>query len=71
MRMKSLPVVLEAPPDTFGWSVTPGAASVGKSLAAPLKFEIADKLVAYKYNTEASEAIWSSAQSFRGALVLE
>ena len=66
LRMKAVPVVLEAPPDTFGWNVAPGSASVDYSLAVPSQFQIAESLVAYKYNTDASEAIWSSAQSFRG-----
>ena len=71
MRMKPVPVVLDAPPNTFGWNVAPGSASVKKCLAVPTKFEITDKLGAYNYNIEASEAIWSSADSFRGTWVLE
>ena len=59
-------MVLDAPPITFGWNVAPGSASVEKCLAVPTQFEITDKLGAYKYNIEASKAIWSAAQSFRG-----
>ena len=77
MRMKAVPVVLDAPPMTFGWNLEPGTASVEKRVAyaeaVPIQFEIRDKLGSYKYDVEASEAIWSSAQSFRvtSFLILE
>ena len=66
MRMKAVPVVSDAPPITFGWNLEPGTASVEKRVAVPIQFDIRDKLGSYKYDVEASKAIWSSAQSFRG-----
>ncbi len=46
MHMAPVSVVLEAPPDTSGWILAPGPASVEKTLAVPWMFQLADELSA-------------------------
>ena len=71
--MKPLPVVLEAPPDSFAWGSLKSHTfeSESASMAVPTQFHIAQdrrgaRVVAYLFNSEASKAIWYSAGAFRG-----
>ena len=73
LRMKPLPVVVEAPPDSFTWGSmnTNTFDSENVSMAVPTQFNIAQDshgrhVVAYSFNSEASKAIWCSAGAFRG-----
>ena len=73
LRMKPLPVVVEAPPDSFTWGSMNMSTfdSESASMAVPTQFNIARdsrgrNVVAYSFNSEASKAIWCSAGAFRG-----
>ena len=72
VRMKPLPVVLEAPPDTFAWhSSKMHTFDQPASMAVPTRLDIAldrhgARVVAYAFNPEESKEIWCSAGAFRG-----
>ena len=73
LRMKPLSVVVEAPPDSFTWGSMNMSTfdSESASMAVPTQFNIAQDshgrhVVAYLFNSEASQAIWCSAGAFRG-----
>ena len=60
VRMKPLPVVLEAPPDSFAWGKGAHRMAVPTSMAVPKKLERA-----WWFSSEESAAIWCSAKAFR------
>ena len=72
VRMKPLPVVLEAPPDTFAWhSSKLHTFDQPASVAVPTRLDIAldrhgARVVAYAFNPEESKGIWCCAGAFRG-----
>ena len=69
VRMKPLPVVLEAPPDSFAWGSLELQTLDLESAptAVPTHLRIAqNSKMAYLFNSEASKAIWCSAGAFRG-----
>ena len=67
VRMKPLPVVLEAPPDSFAWGRLKPTVHWGEPDAVPTHLSIAqNEKIAYLFNSEASERIWCFAGAFRG-----
>ena len=78
LRMKPLPVVVEAPPDSFAWGNLnrPRFDLESASMAEPTQFNIAqdshgEGVRAYLFNSEASHAIWCAAGAFRGEAPVE
>ena len=67
LRMKPIPVVLEAPPDSWAWNKVKLDFDLDSaSKAVPMKLQIGkDKQIAL-FNSEASKTIWCSAGAFRG-----
>ena len=73
LRMKPLPAVVEAPPDSFAWGNLNMSRFDSESapMAEPKQFNIAqdshgEGVRAYLFNSESSQAIWRAAGAFRG-----
>jgi hypothetical protein len=69
VRTKPLAVVLQAPPDCFGWGKVPIDVDDGPA-AVPSRLNVKSRSsgfneAAYLFDSEASNAIWCSAAAFR------
>ena len=66
VRMKPVPIALEAPPDSFCWgsSRLPLPVVMKKSEPKAVPIFVAGS-IGYSFNAEASKRIWSSAKAFR------
>ena len=68
VRMKPVPVVLEAPPDSFAWGSPTSSAPRslgGKAADGPALTYGPKRMRSFK--GEASDAIWHAAKAFRGS----